>query len=78
MKVSLLCFDLSSHALVRAYPMARALARRHEIEVIGPLFGNAEVYEPYRADLPYKPVRLPTGLSPAGLVRYLQIGRAHV
>jgi glycosyltransferase involved in cell wall biosynthesis len=35
-KISLLCFDLSNNSLGRAALLARALARSHEVELIGP------------------------------------------
>ncbi|MBI4610682.1 MAG: glycosyltransferase [Candidatus Rokubacteria bacterium] len=40
MKVSILCFDLSSNAAGRADLLARLLAPRYEVEVVGPCFGG--------------------------------------
>ena len=55
MKLSLLVSDLSSNALMRAYPFAKALEGNHEIEIIGPAL-RGEVYGPYRDSFSYKPV----------------------
>jgi glycosyltransferase involved in cell wall biosynthesis len=46
-KVSILCFDLSSNAAGRADLLARLLAPRYEVEVVGPTFGPA-VWSPVR------------------------------
>lgn len=40
MKVSILCFDLSTNAAGRADLLARLLAPRFEVEVVGPAFGD--------------------------------------
>lgn len=40
MKISVLCFDLSSNAAGRADLLARLLAPRYEVEVVGPCFGR--------------------------------------
>lgn len=47
MKVSILCFDLSDNAAGRADLLARLLAPRYEVEVVGPAFGPA-VWRPVR------------------------------
>lgn len=39
MKISILCFDLSTNAAGRADLLARLLASRYEVEVVGPRFG---------------------------------------
>lgn len=36
MKISFLCFDLSDNSLGRAALLARCLARRHQVELVGP------------------------------------------
>ena len=41
MKISVLCFDLSDNAAGRADLLARLLAPRYEVEVVGPTFGPA-------------------------------------
>ncbi|MFH1055764.1 MAG: glycosyltransferase family 4 protein [Candidatus Altiarchaeota archaeon] len=56
MKVSLLVWDLSSHSMVRTYPIAKVLERRYEVEVLGPIFGDG-IYEPYRGEFNYKSVK---------------------
>lgn len=47
MKVSILCFDLSDNAVGRADLLARLLAPRYEVDVVGPVFGPA-VWGPVR------------------------------
>ncbi len=47
MKVSVLAFDLSDNATGRADLLARLLAPRYEVEVVGPRFGDA-VWRPAR------------------------------
>jgi glycosyltransferase involved in cell wall biosynthesis len=44
-KISVLCFDLSSNAAGRAYLLARLLAPRHEVSVVGVREG-AEIWKP--------------------------------
>ena len=46
MKVSVLCFDLADNALGRAELLARLLAPRYDVDVVGPQF----------ADTPWRPV----------------------
>ncbi len=47
MKVSVLAFDLSDNATGRADLLARLLAPRYEVEVVGPRFGD-EIWRPAR------------------------------
>lgn len=47
MKISVLCFDLSDNAAGRADLLARLLAPRYEVEVVGPCFGPT-VWGPIR------------------------------
>ena len=47
MKVSVLAFDLSDNATGRADLLARLLAPRYEVEVVGPRFGD-DVWRPAR------------------------------
>src|SRR6267143_2537969 len=47
-KVSVLAFDLSDNATGRADLLARLLAPRYEVEVVGPRFGD-DVWRPARA-----------------------------
>ena len=57
--MSLFASDLASNCLVRVYPIARALARTRDVEVVGPLFGGDEVFAPFARELPYRVVRAP-------------------
>ncbi len=41
MRITLFCHDLSSNAFGRAYLLADVLRRRHEVEVAGPILGEA-------------------------------------
>lgn len=50
MKISILCFDLSDNATGRADLLARLLASRWEVEVVGPRFG-ADVWRPARGGM---------------------------
>ncbi|MBI4241720.1 MAG: glycosyltransferase [Candidatus Rokubacteria bacterium] len=47
MKISVLCFDLADNAAGRADLLARLLAPRHQVEVVGPCFG-ADIWRPVR------------------------------
>ncbi|MFQ5827998.1 MAG: glycosyltransferase [Candidatus Methylomirabilia bacterium] len=47
MKISVLCFDLSDNAVARGDLLARLLAARYEVEVVGPCFGPG-VWGPVR------------------------------
>lgn len=61
MKVSILSSNLSNNCLGRALILAKVLARRYEVEMIGPTFGK-EIWPPYdRNEFPTKVLR---GLSP--------------
>jgi glycosyltransferase involved in cell wall biosynthesis len=56
-KVSVLCFDLSDNALGRAELLARLLAPRHEVEVVGPQFGET-IWRPVAGGpIPHRGVR---------------------
>jgi len=55
-KISVLCFDLSSNAAGRADLLARLLAPRYEVEVIGPCFGQG-IWRPVEGGpIPYRGV----------------------
>ena len=41
MKVPLIISETSSNCLGRAYLLAKILARTHEVQVLGPIFGKA-------------------------------------
>lgn len=47
MKISVLCFDLADNAAGRADLLARLLAPRYEVEVVGPCFGP-DIWRPVR------------------------------
>lgn len=56
MKISVLCFDLSTNAAGRADLLARLLAPRYEVEVVGPCFGP-DLWRPVRGGpVPYRSV----------------------
>ena len=56
-KVSLLGADLASNSVVRLRPVAAALTRDFDIEVIGPLFGDSEIFPPLRDELQARVIR---------------------
>lgn len=56
MKISILVWDLSTHSIVRTYPIAKVLERHYQVEILGPIFGNG-IYEPYKDEFLYKPVK---------------------
>jgi len=58
-RISFFVRDLASNPIVRAAALAKAIARDHDVEVIGFLHGEADVYEPYRDLFPYKTLRVP-------------------
>ncbi len=55
MKISCLVFDLSRNSIVRTYPIAKVLERRHEVEIIGPCFGDG-IFPPYRDEFTFRTV----------------------
>jgi len=56
-KVSVLCFDLADNALGRAELLARLLAPRYEVDVVGPQFGDT-VWPPVAGGpIPHRGVR---------------------
>ena len=59
MKISILCCDLSSNALGRAYMLAKILQRRYAVEIIGPVFGDG-IWKPVAnlGDIEYKYVKI--------------------
>ena len=56
MRIVCLCADASSNSVVRLYPIAKALARRHEVVVAGFRFGD-EVFAPYRDEFDFHTLR---------------------
>jgi glycosyltransferase involved in cell wall biosynthesis len=56
-KISIVCFDLADNALGRAELLARLLASRYDVEVVGPRFGDA-VWRPVAGGpIPHRGVR---------------------
>jgi len=53
MKISLLVVDLSSNPIARAFPIAKALKRHFETEIIGMCFGDS-VLPAYESEFNYK------------------------
>ncbi len=56
-KISFFVHDLASNPIVRAAPLALALAPAYDVEVLGLLVSGPDVYEPYRQLLPYRTIR---------------------
>lgn len=57
MRIVCVCADASSNSLVRLYPIAKTLARRHEIVVAG--FRSGElIFAPYRDEFEYRTLRV--------------------
>lgn len=77
-RVTLLVHDLAGNAVVRAAPLAAALARDHAVEVIGLLLSGGEVYAPYRDRVRARTLRchpsLPAVLSAAPRLARLATG----
>lgn len=55
MRIALLCPNTSSNSLVRTYPIAKVLARRHELQVLGFEFGGG-IFAPYRDEFEYETI----------------------
>lgn len=55
MKITILLDNLSSNSVARAYHRAKVLQRHYQVELVGPVLGNG-IYEPFRDELPYRPV----------------------
>ena len=73
MKVSILASDLSSNAMGRVFVLARILARRHEVEVVGPTFGR-DLWPPIAGEgLDIKAIEISE--SPRSIPRMLRIAR---
>lgn len=67
-RVSFFVHDLANNPVVRAAPLAQALAGHFDVELLGFLHGDREVYEPYRSLFEYRTLRVPldtTRLLPA-------------
>jgi glycosyltransferase involved in cell wall biosynthesis len=55
-KISVLCFDLSQNAAARADLLARLLAPRYQVEVVGPCFASAVWHPVVGGPIPYRSV----------------------
>ncbi|MBA7487172.1 D-inositol-3-phosphate glycosyltransferase [subsurface metagenome] len=53
MKITILVFNLSSNSLVRTYPIAKALQKYYDIEIVGWQFAK-DVFPPYKEEFSYK------------------------
>ena len=57
-RISFFVHDLASNPIVRAAALAKAAARRHDVEVLGFLQSGPDVYEPYRDLFAYSTMRV--------------------
>src|SRR6185295_9969072 len=65
MRIAVVCANASSNSMVRVYPIARVLARRHRLQVFGFRSGR-EVFPPYANEFAYETLpqrRLPASLG---------------
>jgi glycosyltransferase involved in cell wall biosynthesis len=56
-RISVLIPNLATNCIVRSWPIIKVLERHHEVEVIGSLFGNDQIFPLYAQELPYQVVR---------------------
>ncbi len=56
-KVSIVVLNLSGNSLARTYPIAKTLSKKFDIEIIGVLYGDSEVYYPYKKEFNFKIIR---------------------
>ncbi len=57
-RVTFFVHDLAANPIVRAAALAKAIAREHEVEVLGFLQSGDDVYEPYRDLFPYSTMKV--------------------
>jgi glycosyltransferase involved in cell wall biosynthesis len=64
LKISILTPDISNNCLGRAYFLAKALQKKYDIEIAGPIFGD-NIWSPVANDntIVYKTVHMGTGLK---------------
>ena len=67
MRISVLIPNLATNCIVRSWPIIKVLERRHEVEVIGSLFGSDQIFPPFAQELPYQVVRWQEGRMLNGL-----------
>ncbi len=58
-RVSFFVHDLANNPIVRAAPLAQALAGHFDVEMLGFLHGDRDVYAPYRDLFEYRTLRVP-------------------
>lgn len=57
MKISALISNLATNCIVRSWPILKVLERHHEVEVIGSLIDQQELFPPYAHEFSYKVVK---------------------
>ncbi|MCX5804132.1 MAG: glycosyltransferase family 4 protein [Proteobacteria bacterium] len=72
LKISILTLDISHNCLGRAYLLAKILQRHHEVEIIGPVFGDG-IWKPVENDksITYKSVKIYGRFKPYWLIKDL-------
>jgi glycosyltransferase involved in cell wall biosynthesis len=56
-RISAVIPNLATNCIVRSWPIIKVLQRRHEVEIIGSLFGDDEIFPLYAQELSYQVVR---------------------
>ncbi|MEQ1730254.1 MAG: glycosyltransferase family 4 protein [Vicinamibacterales bacterium] len=62
-RISFFVHDLENNPIVRAAPLAQALAGQFDVEILGFLHHDREVYEPYRGLFEYRTLRVPLDVT---------------
>jgi len=62
-RISFFVHNLSDNPIVRAVPLAQALSRHFDVEILGFLHGDRDVYEPYRDLFEYRTLRVPLNVT---------------
>ena len=62
-RISFFVHDLCNNPIVRAAPLAQALAGSFDVEILGFLHGDRDVYAPYRDLFEYRTVRCPLDVT---------------
>jgi glycosyltransferase involved in cell wall biosynthesis len=72
LKISFFVHDLAANPIGRVVPIASALERDFDVEVLGLLLSGSEVYAPYRSLFPYRTIRASRDIhSVLGAIRAL-------
>jgi len=58
-RISFFVHDLANNPVVRAAPLAQPLSGAFDVELLGFLHGDRDVYEPYRTLFEYRTLRVP-------------------